>query len=495
MKAFHESYNAQQSNLEKNRYLYDLYHRDLEGFYKFVFPQMQELLPIIYTPTVGEAVTEYSHHEICSPTTRGLIINYTEAHKIEKLLSGHTHNTDIAVVTDGEGVLGIGDQGIGAINIAIGKLMVYTLCGNVNPHRTLPIMLDLGTNNEKHLADPAYKGLRQKRISGKAYYEFMETFVNAFKKHLPNTLLHFEDFGRDNAKPLLDKYRTFHPSFNDDIQGTGAVALAAVKSGISKTKLPTEQHKICIYGAGTAGCGIADQISRAFAREENKSIEEVRKRFFLIDKKGLLLANDKELLSFQLPFAKNESVIAEQSSNKSGIWGLKEVVKHLQPTVLIGCSTHKDAFTDEILQTMYSYCKKPVIMPLSNPTSKAEATPERILNCTEGNALIATGSPFKNISQCNNALVFPGIGLAMVASKARCLSDDMLLSAAKTLVTEAESNQFSHQLLPNFNNVTALSYKIASAVIKEAINEGLCDLSESETDEKLRSHIWTLAKS
>ncbi|MDD3001376.1 MAG: oxaloacetate-decarboxylating malate dehydrogenase [Candidatus Riflebacteria bacterium] len=492
MKAFYESYNALQSNLEKNRFLYDLYHRDLESFYKFVFPQMRELLPIIYTPTVGDAVIEYSHHEICSPTKRGLIINCTEADKIGALLSRHTNTTDIAVVTDGEGVLGIGDQGIGAINIAIGKLMVYTLCGSVNPHRTLPIMLDMGTNNEKHLADPAYKGLRQKRISGEAYYKFMDTFVNAFKKHLPNTLLHFEDFGRDNARPILDKYRTFHQSFNDDIQGTGVVALAAVKSGISKTDMPSEQHKICIYGAGTAGCGIADQISRAFAREENRPVEEVRKRFFLIDKKGLLLTSDKDLLSFQRPFAQDETIIAKLNKSAGGAWSLKDVVKYLQPTILIGCSTHKDAFTDEILQEMYSYCKRPVIMPISNPTSKAEATPDRILKCTEGNALIATGSPFPNISQCNNALVFPGIGLAMVASKARCLSDDMLLSAGKTLAAEAASNQFSHQLLPNFDKVIELSYKIASAVIRAAINEGLCDLRKSETDEKLQSHIWTL---
>lgn len=473
MDNYYQQYLATKTNLEKCLFLYDLHHNDSEAFFKLANEHMTEFLPILYTPTIGDAVINYSKNY---KYPLGLTISYEQKGHIKEILAkakesfGNKEMT-IAVVTDGEGVLGIGDQGAGGIFISLGKLMVYALCGGLDQSTTLPVMLDVGTNNKSLLEAPEYKGWRHERISGKSYYDFIDEFVKAFVEVFPKSFLHWEDFGRDNARPVLDKYREFHPSFNDDIQGTGVVALAAVLSGINKSGIPLEKHKICILGAGTAGCGIANQLCKGLAIKRGISFEEQKKSFYLIDKEGLLLDSDNKLLYFQKTFARSEEEISTWKVSDKKHISLTEVVKNAQPTILIGCSTATGAFTDEILQEMYSYDKKPVIMPISNPTSKAEATPDRILRCTEGNALIATGSPFGTveyngrqikISQCNNALVFPGIGIGMVESQTRVLTDEMLLKASEVLAKESAASSDPNALLPSFAEVRSISKKISS---------------------------------
>ena len=464
------------ANLEKCLYLYDLYHQNPLSFFELARQHVIEFLPILYTPTIGDAVINYSKNY---KYPLGLTISYLDKGNIKKILekakSGFgSKEMTIAVVTDGEGVLGIGDQGAGGIYISLGKLMVYALCGGLDQSTTLPVMLDVGTNNKLLLDAPEYKGWRHNRISGKDYYDFIDEFVQAFSEVFPNSFLHWEDFGRDNARAVLDKYREFHPSFNDDIQGTGVVALAAVLCGIGKSNIPINKHKICIFGAGTAGCGIANQICQGLSIKQGISFEEAKKNFYLIDKNGLLLNNDEKLLYFQKVFAHSPQEVSKWHLQKKDCVGLLDVIRNAKPTVLIGCSTASGAFTDEVLTEMYKNTAKPIIMPISNPTSKAEATPERILRCTNGNALIATGSPFApvefnnkkiKISQCNNALVFPGIGIGMIKSKARVLTDQMLLKASEALAKEAElKSNDPNSLLPSFEKVLEISKKISAQI-------------------------------
>ncbi|OGK13148.1 MAG: hypothetical protein A2W80_11700 [Candidatus Riflebacteria bacterium GWC2_50_8] len=495
----YEQYSWQRDDLARNLFLNDLFATNTTLFYYLVSRHLQEMLPIVYTPTIGDAVKQYSRNYV---RPHGLIISLVDQDRINEIFAAiSADELDIAVVTDGEGVLGIGDQGIGGLNIAIGKLMVYTLCGGLNPHRTLPVQLDVGTNNEELLADPLYLGLRRQRASGEEYLAFIDKFVAAFKKSFPCAFLHWEDFGRDNARVVLDRYRFSHPSFNDDIQGTGAVALAAVLSGINKSQMPADQHRFCIFGAGTAGCGIADQISVALAQAEGKDPAEIRRRFYLIDREGLLTSRSGHLMPFQAPYAASEVELTNWKVAYPERISLTEVVKNARPTVLIGCSAQTGAFTDEVLVEMSKNCEHPVIMPLSNPTSKAEATPERIFAATQGNALVATGSPFGSavwqgqtipVAQCNNALVFPGIGLGMLISQARQLTDTMLLAASSAVSRSSSETPDSNRLLPGFDNILKISINVALAVAEAAAREGVAQLkTERELEAALIKNIWT----
>ncbi|PKL44605.1 MAG: NAD-dependent malic enzyme [Candidatus Riflebacteria bacterium HGW-Riflebacteria-1] len=494
----YEQYISQADDLRKNLYLNDLFATNTTLFYHLVSSHLTEMLPVVYTPTIGDAVKQYSRSYV---RPHGMIISLADQDRIDAIFANiPADELDIAVVTDGEGVLGIGDQGIGGLNIAIGKLMVYTLCGGLNPHRTLPVLLDAGTNNEELLADPLYLGLRRQRASGEEYLSFIDKFVTAFKKRFPRAFLHWEDFGRDNARTVLDRYRESHPSFNDDIQGTGAVALAAVLSGISKSQMPTAQHRFCIFGAGTAGCGIADQISKALAQSEGKDPAEIRRRFYLIDREGLLTSRSGNLMSFQAPYAVSAAELDNWNSKEPGKISLADVVRNARPTVLIGCSAQSGAFTDEILAEMVKNSKHPVIMPLSNPTSKAEATPERIFAATQGNALVATGSPFGSatwqgqtmpVAQCNNALVFPGIGLGMLISQAQQLTDNMLLAASSAVSRSSSEAPDSNRLLPGFDNILKISRTVALAVAETAMQEGAAQLkTDRELEAALTKHTW-----
>ncbi|HSW70980.1 MAG TPA: NAD-dependent malic enzyme [Gammaproteobacteria bacterium] len=494
----YEQFQEHHTNLAKNIYLNALYDYNETLFYKLLSQHLEEMLPIIYTPTVGEAVERFSleHRK-----PRGLYISYPDRARIDQILDNrYLADVDLIVVTDGGAVLGIGDQGIGGINIAVAKLMVYTLCGGISPHRTLPIQLDVGTNNETLLNDPMYLGWRHERITGKTYQDFIESFVNAVQRKFPTVLLHWEDVGRDHARSILQHYRDKICTFNGDIQATGVVTVACILAGMEASSIPLKNHRIVIFGAGTAGTGIADQIHLAL-QHSGLSAEEASSKFWLIDKSGLLTRDSPGLLDFQKPYARSSQELAQWKIKDPANISLDEVVKNIHPTILIGCSAVPGAFTKEIIQNMNKHTKRPIIMPLSNPLSKSEATPHDLIQWTEGQAIIATGSPYPDViyggkqirvAQCNNAFSFPGIGLGAIAAKARFITDGMLWAAAQTL------SQFSHAhhnpfepILPKLTESKKIRRQIALAVAEEARKEGIATVDPAlDLEHLIDNMIW-----
>lgn len=477
-------YHEHHTNLGRNIYLNVLHDYNETLFYKLVSEHLEEMLPIIYTPTVGEAVQRFSleHRK-----ARGLYINYTDRDRIDEVLDNRvTPEVDLTVVTDGEAVLGIGDQGIGGINISSAKLMVYTLCGGINPHRVLPIQLDVGTNNPHLLNDPMYLGWRHERITGQAYDDFIDAFVTAITKKFPSIFLHWEDFGRDNARRILSRYQNKICTFNGDMQGTGVIALASVLAGVIASGKPLREHRIVIFGAGTAGVGIADQIYGAL-RREGLSNEEAYARFWLIDKQGLL-TEDVSLLPFQQPYARSTEDVQGWELRDAQRIALADVIHNVKPTILIGSSTMTGAFNESLVKFMAEHVERPIIMPLSNPTSLAEAKPEDLLKWTKGKAIIATGSPFPEvnydgkwyrIAQSNNAFAFPGIGLGALAAKAKQVSDDMLWAATIALSECSPVHQDKlGPLLPKLSETQRVSVNVALAVANQARKEGLARISD-----------------
>lgn len=471
--------------IEKNIYLNDLHEKNETLFYRVVSDHLKEMLPIIYTPTMSDVVEKLS---LQVRRTRGLYLSYPERNDIEQILENRLNpDIDLIVMTDGERILGIGDQGACGMMIPIAKLMVYCLCGGVNPYRMLPIQIDVGTNNQRLLNDPLYYGWRHSRICGKEYDDFIDLIVTTIQKKFPKVLLHWEDFGRENARRNLERFRDKMCTFNDDMQGTGAVTLAAILAAINVTQTKLVDQKIILFGAGTAGVGIADQIYDAMLRN-GLSKEEALKNFWLVDKQGLLTDDMNDLLPFQKMYARSKKEIQKWLPNKNGKIGLYEVVKYVKPTILIGTSTQGGAFTKEIVEMMTSYTDRPIIFPLSNPTEKAEAIPSNLLNWTNGKALIATGSPFDEvhyngevfqISQCNNAYIFPGLGLGVMTSKAKRVTNNMIWVAAKTLSDYSPSAKNpSASILPDLDDVQHVSREIAFAVAKEAEREGVAQVND-----------------
>jgi len=466
-----------------NQYMYlnALKQRNLVLFYKVVSQHLEEMLPIIYTPTIGQAVEEYSNR-YNRPT--GLYFSYEDREHFSEILNDFDESEiDLVIVTDGEGVLGIGDWGVGGMDILIGKLAVYTLCGGINPLRCLPIQLDVGTNNEKLLNDPMYIGWRHKRVKGKEYDDFIGHAVECIRKKFPNVYLHWEDFGRDNARRNLNRFRNEMCTFNDDMQGTGATALACVLSALVAIDQKLEDQRIVFLGAGTAGCGIADQIRNAMV-QLGLSEEEANKRFWMVDRNGLLTNDMTDLIDFQKPYARDRSELSNWI--KSGdTYDLLTVVNNIKPTVLIGCSTVKGAFTEEIVKSMAAHTEHPLIFPLSNPTANCEADPKDLIEWTDGNVFTAAGSPFKpavykgetiRISQCNNAFVFPGIGLGIIAAKANRCTDGMIAAACHALSEFSPARKDKHApLLPNFDHIQEVAKGIALAVAEQARKENVSD--------------------
>lgn len=491
-------YQEHHTILGKNIYLNVLHDYNETLFYKLVSEHLEEMLPVIYTPGVGEAVQRFSleHRK-----PRGLYISYPDRNQIKHILEHRLVNqVDLSVVTDGEAVLGIGDQGIGGINISNAKLMVYTLCGGINPNQVLPIQLDVGTNNPHLLSDPMYLGWRHERITGSAYDDFIDQFVTAIHEKFPNIFLHWEDVGRDNARRILMRYRDKLCTFNGDMQGTAVVALACVLAGATASGIPLNDHRVVILGAGTAGVGIADQIAVAMMRN-GLSEHDARARIWLIDKPGLLTTNT-QLLSFQNAFARDPlEVKAWQLRNPPKI-DLYDVVKNVKPTILIGCSTNTGAFTEEIVKMMAAQVERPIIMPLSNPTVLSEAEPQDLIKWTNAKAIIATGSPFPDvyfedtwyrIAQSNNALAFPGIGLGAVAVKAKHISDNMLWAATNALASTSPVTQDKMSpLLPKLSEAKMVSFQVALAVGNAAREDGLTDIaSDVELSDLLEREVWS----
>lgn len=484
------------TNLSKNIYLHVLHDYNETLFYKLASNHLEEMLPILYTPTVGEAVKRFS---LELRKTKGLTINYNDRHRIDEILENRLpQEVDLSVVTDGGAVLGIGDQGIGGINISIAKLMVYTLCGGISPHRTLPIQLDAGTNNPHLLNDPMYLGWRHERITGQEYDDFIDMFVKSITKKFPHMLLHWEDMGRNNARRVLNQYRQSICTMNGDMQTTGVVALASVIAGVDASGMPLRDHRIVIYGAGTAGAGIADQIYDAMLRS-GLNAEEARERFYMLDKNGLLTTGS-ELLPFQVPYARKAEEINNWNRRDDTMVSLYDVVVNAKPTILIGCSTAAGAFNEEIVRAMQEHVDRPIIMPLSNPTALSEADPKDLYNWTNGKAIIATGSPFPDvrfmgtyhrIAQSNNALAFPGIGLGVIASRARLLSDDMLWAAANALSRCAPIVQDkTAPLLPKLSEARMVSVQVAAAVAEQARKEGLAQNTKDDINVLIQKIMW-----
>ncbi|CUB41584.1 oxaloacetate-decarboxylating malate dehydrogenase [Bacillus cereus] len=494
----YEQFCSQPDDLLKNVYLTALHDRNEVLFYRILTDHLREMLPIVYTPTVGVAIQRYSH-EYRKP--RGVYLSINDPSGIEEAfanIGATAENIDLVVVTDGEGILGIGDWGVGGINIAIGKLAVYTAAVGIDPSRVLPVILDVGTNREELLDNPFYIGNRHPRITGEAYDEFIDTFVQAVNKQFPKALLHWEDFSSRNARKILDKYRHDICTFNDDIQGTGAVSLAAVLSAVKASGVPLSEHRVVVFGAGTAGIGIVDQVRDAMVRV-GVSEEESYKRFWCIDRNGLVTDNMEDLLDFQIPYARKEAEVSEWKEN--GVIGLAEVVKHVKPTILIGTSTVAGAFKEEIIKEMASHVERPIILPMSNPTPLAEAKPADLIEWTEGRALVATGSPFEPVTyngvtyvigQSNNALIFPGLGLGTIVVRASVMTDGMFAAAAEAVASMVDTSQPGAPILPEVEELRNISEMVAIEVAKVAVAEGVARENFSDNDIKIavKEAIW-----
>ncbi len=474
----YQQYKKYEDPLQKQIYLNNLHDKNEVLFYKLVMTHLTEMLPIIYTPFISLAVKAFSR-EFRQP--RGLYISYPDKDNMQMILKNRTHpNVDAIIVTDGERILGIGDQGVGGISIPIAKLMLYTICGGINPYFSLPIILDVGTDNPELINDPLYLGWKHSRIRGDEYDDFIDRFVAGVKAEMPKALLHWEDFGRGNARKILEKYRDKLCTLNDDMQGTGVVTLAALLGAVRRTGKPLVDQKIVIFGAGTAGVGIADQIVFALEKQGLSNLE-ARKRIWLVDKMGLLTKTTKELMTLQLPYARDDEAMLS----------LENLVKKINPTILIGCAGVGGAFTENIIKDMANGCERPIVFPLSNPNEYAEGNPKDILAWTKGRALIATGSPFDpKIAQCNNALSFPGLGLGLIASKAKILTDNMLWIASNT-ISHCTENAETAPLLPDISQATEVAFRVALEIVEEVKREGHSDAPlDKSAEEILRAYIW-----
>lgn len=493
-----DAYNAKTTPLEQHIYLRALQDSNEVLFYRFILDNLEEIMPIIYTPVVGEACQLFSH---IYRQPRGLFLSYPERHSMEQAIKAIAAHRDIRVivVTDGERILGLGDQGVGGLGIPIGKLSLYTSCGGIPPEQTLPIILDVGTNNRERLDDPEYIGWRHERVSGQDYDDFIEQFITCIKEYLPQTMLQFEDFAQQNAYPLLERYKDQLCTFNDDIQGTAAVAVAAIIAATKVAGIPLKEQRIALLGAGSAGCGISEQLVHAMIAQ-GLDEQEARSRFYLVDRNGLL-HEDMPLLPFQHALAQPRDSVKNWPLENPALISLMDVIKNAKPTILLGVSGQPQQFTEQIVKAMAAYCSKPIIFPLSNPTSRAEAVPEDVLRWSNGTALIATGSPFApveingmaiNIAQCNNSYIFPGVGLGVVAAKATRVSDKMMMAAALALSDLAPAVHTGEgRLLPELSSIREVSRHIAKAVIIQAIEEGHAEpMSDEAITECIESTMW-----
>ncbi len=495
------SYNALQSKttvLEKYNYLRELQDSNETLFFYLLLHHLEEIMPIIYTPGVGEGCIFFSH---IYRRPRGIFLSPLYHNRMDAILANERFKeTEVIVVSDGERILGLGDQGAGGMGIPIGKLCLYTACAGIHPKGTLPIFLDTGTDNEERLNDPLYIGWRHERLRGQEYDDFIDEFVQCVKKRFPHVLLQWEDFAQRNAGPILEKYRDELCTFNDDIQGTAAVAVGTLLAAIKVAKSTLSQQRIVIVGAGSAGCGISNLILRAMV-EEGLSEQEARSRFYLIDRTGLLTDATTGLLPFQKPFVQEKEKLAGWQLELSDKINFKDVVRNVHPTLLIGVSGQGGIFTEEIVREMAAHTPRPIIFPLSNPTTKSEATPADLIEWTQGTAIIGTGSPFGiiqkegkpfRVDQTNNSYIFPGMGLGLIAVKASRVTDAMFMAAAKALAEcSPAALDPAANLLPPLNSIRDVSFKVALAVAKEAVGAGLTDCPLAEIEQRIRLNMWT----
>jgi malate dehydrogenase (oxaloacetate-decarboxylating) len=490
-------YRNQPDDLERNVALNALHDRNEVLFYRLLTDHLPEMLPIVYTPTVGLAIERYSH-EYRRP--RGLYLSVDHPELIEASLLDFElgpDDVDLVVATDAGAILGIGDWGVGGIGIAVGKLAVYTAAGGVDPARCIPVMLDVGTDRQSLLSDPLYIGNRHPRVPAAQYDAFLDEFVRVVGKLFPAAMLHWEDLGVANARRVLERYRDERLTFNDDIQGTGAVNLAAVLAATRATGIPLAGHRIVIFGMGTAGAGIADQLTGAMAAD-GVPADEARRHLWAVDRPGLLTGDMPLLSDGQRRYARDPAEVAGWRRD-DGI-GLAEVVARVRPTVLIGTSGQPGAFTEAIVRDLAAHAERPVILPMSNPTALAEATPAELIGWTDGRALVAAGSPFGpvdhggiryEIGQANNALVFPGLGLGVIAARARRVTDGMLLAAACAVADLVDISSPGAPLLPRVAQLRETSVAVAAAVARAAAAEGVATATlPADLAGHLRALMW-----
>ena len=493
----YQQYSNFKSDLNKHIYLRAIHDNNETLFFKLIQCYLTEMMPIIYTPTVGDACEQFSD---IYRSSRGLFICYEQKDNLDDILRNTTKkNIKIIVVTDGERILGLGDQGIGGMGIPIGKLSLYTSCGGISPAHTLPITLDVGTNNEKLLNDPMYMGARHKRIPQQQYDEFLDLFIQAVKRRWPNVLLQFEDFAQNNATPLLMRYRNELCCFNDDIQGTACVTVGTLLAACRSKKEKLSNQIIVFVGAGSAGCGIAEQIIASMVSEGIYE-EQARSQIFMIDRLGLLMDNMSDLRDFQLKLAHTKNTVSDWSfADKYP--NLQEVIEQVKPSILIGVSGQAGLFNEHVVKTMKKHCALPIILPLSNPIKQIEALPEQVIAWTQGQAIVATGSPFPPVEyqgksytvvQCNNSYIFPGIGLAVVSANISRISDEMLMAASEILAQESPLVKTGEgDLLPPLNSIVELSKKIAFAVSKVAFKQQYAlAVSDEVLSTQIEKNFW-----
>ena len=483
--------------LNKHIYLRAIQDNNETLFYRLVQKYIDEMMPIIYTPTVGDACEQFSD---IYRSSRGLFVSWEERHQLDDIVRNATkRKVKVIVVTDGERILGLGDQGIGGMGIPIGKLSLYTACGGISPAYTLPVMLDVGTNNEKLLNDPMYMGARHPRISQDDYDEFIDMFIKAVKRRWPEVMIQFEDFAQPNAMPILNRYRDSICCFNDDIQGTAAVTLGTILAACRTTDRKLSDMKVVFVGAGSAGCGIAEMLIQQMVHE-GLTDAQARKQVFMIDRFGLLTEGMQGLRDFQQKLQQSEADIADWTF--SGDYAsLLDVVHCAKPDILIGVSGQPGLFTEQVVRAMKQHNSLPIIFPLSNPSRQVEARPEQVIEWTDGEVVIATGSPFKPveyngvvfpIAQCNNSYIFPGIGLGVIATKASLISDEMLMAASTALANASPlANTGTGSLLPPLTAIADLSKQIAFAVGKVAMQQELAlEMSDDALKNSIDKNFW-----
>jgi malate dehydrogenase (oxaloacetate-decarboxylating) len=495
----YNQYSVEPDNLARNVYLTALHDRNEVLYYRLVTDHLREMLPVVYTPTIGDAIERYSH---MYRRPRGVYLSVDAPELIEPSLAAtdlEPGDVDIIVATDAEAILGIGDWGVGGIAIAEGKLIVYCAAGGIDPNRGIPVILDVGTNRQELLDDPLYLGNAHPRVDRDTYDRFVDAYVDAATKLFPDALLHWEDFGADNAHRILGRYRDKILTFNDDIQGTAAVNLAAVLSGVAASGVPLTEHRVVIFGAGTAGAGIAHELRDAMAAE-GLGEAEATGRIWALARRGLITDDMDGVRDFQRPWARPAGEVAGWERDADGHIGLEEVVRQARPTILVGTSTQPGTFTEAVVRAMARHCDRPIILPLSNPTRLAEADPADLLRWTEGRALVATGSPFEPVThdkvtyvvgQANNALIFPGLGLGAVLAKATRVTDGMIFAAARAVADLVDATTPGASLLPLVNDVRETSVAVAMAVVAAARTDGVARAAlDDDLEAQVRRSMW-----
>ncbi|CCB89101.1 NAD-dependent malic enzyme [Simkania negevensis] len=491
------NFRSKESEIDKYSFLMALQDRNETLFFNLVSKHAEEMLPYIYTPTVGDASLNFSY---LYNQNRGIYLSYPFKDRMDEMVARiPKERVDVIVVTDGGRILGLGDLGVGGMAIPVGKLSLYTLFGGIHPDYTLPVLLDVGTDNPGLLSDPLYLGWRHERLKGAEYQEFIDLFVKAITKRFPNVLIQWEDFSKQNAQPLLERYKHHYCCFNDDIQGTAGVVTAGILAAIKGTDSDLKHHRLVIYGGGSAGIGVAHLITRAMVKD-GMSEEDAKSRIFVLGRNGLAHTKSEGLDDLKKRYAQEAIVIEKWGVKNMQNISLHETIEHAKPTILIGTSAQPGSFTEELVVEMKKHVARPIIFPLSNPTSKSEALPEDLMKWTRGQALIATGSPFPpvefegkkyTIGQCNNVFIFPGVGLGVIATGAKRVTDNMFLRAAEVLSRFAPilNNPFG-SLFPRIKQLPVISKTIATEVGKVAIEEGVCDHPPEDVEKAVEKAYW-----